>query len=101
MHLNWDMVCSSYLRIEYPDGIVESFFIIERSRIAPIKTVSIPRLELQAALFAAHVAQTLRRELELKYQREHFWTDSMIVLNYIKNETRRFQTFVANRVSEI
>ncbi|XP_048587898.1 uncharacterized protein LOC125571976 [Nematostella vectensis] len=91
----------SYLRIEYPDGMVECAFVAGKSRNAPIKGSTIPRLELQGALLATRVDQAVRRELDLKPDRVVFWTDSMITLNYINNETRRFQTYVANRVTEI
>ena len=45
--------------------------------------------------------QTLREELELKIDESMFWTDSTSVLQYIKNEDRRFHTFVANRLAVI
>ena len=45
--------------------------------------------------------KAIRMELELDIRRVTFWTDSMIVLNYIKNETRRFHTYVSNRIAEI
>lgn len=44
---------------------------------------------------------TIRKELDFKFEKVIFWTDSMIVLNYIRNESRRFQTYVVNRVTEI
>ena len=43
----------------------------------------------------------LREELELNISRTYLWTDREIVLNYLKNEKRRLQIFVANRVEEI
>ena len=43
----------------------------------------------------------LREELELNIFRTYLWTDSEIVLHYLRNEKRRLQTFVANRVEEI
>lgn len=89
---------ATYLRITYSDGTVECAFVIGKSRNAPIKTVSIPRLELQRALLAARVDLAVRKELSFEFQRVFFWTDSMIALNYIQNENRRFQTYVANRV---
>lgn len=92
---------STYIRITYPDGTVECAFVIGKSRNAPIKTVSIPRLELQGALLAARVDHAVRQELNFEFERVSFWTDSMITLNYIHNENRRFQTYVANRVTEI
>ena len=92
---------ASYLRIEYSDGETECPFLIGKSRNAPIKSVSLPRLELQGALLAARIDSAVRSELDFQFDKVVFWSDSMITLNYIKNENRRFQTFVANRVSEI
>ena len=70
-------------------------------RNAPIKTVSIPRLEVQGAVLAARVDLAARRELNFEFEQMVFWADSMIVLDYSHNENRRFQTYVANRVGEI
>ena len=90
-----------YLRIAYPDEKIECAFIIGKSRNAPIKTLSILRLELQGALLAARFDLAVRKELNFKFERVVFWTDSMITLNYIHNESRRPQSYVANRVGEI
>ncbi|XP_073254877.1 uncharacterized protein [Porites lutea] len=92
---------SSYLRSEYPDGRAHCTFIIDNARNAPVKFVSIPRLELQAAVLTTQMFKMWREELELNISRTYLWTDSEIVLNYLKNEKRRLQTFVANRVKEI
>ena len=89
----------SYLRIAYPNGSVECSFVAGKSRNAPLKTVTIPRLELQAAVLVVRMDNAIRMELDIR--RVAFWTDSMIVLNYITNETRRFQTYVSNRIAEI
>ena len=74
---------------------------MKKSRNSPTKTVSIPRLELQGALLAARVDLAVQKELNFDFERVIFWTDSMITLNYIRNESRRFQTYMANRVAEI
>lgn len=63
--------------------------------------ISILRLELQEAVLATYVCKMLREELELNIDRTFLWTDSEIVLQYLSNEQRRLQTFVANRVEEI
>ena len=57
---------ASYLRVEYADGFTECAFVIGKSRNAPIKTVSIPRLELQGALLAARMDSTIRKELDFQ-----------------------------------
>lgn len=92
---------SSYLRAEYPDGQVHCTFIKGKARNAPVKFVSIPRLELQAAILSTRMCKMLRDELDLNIDRTLLWTDSEIVLHYLKNEKRRLQTFVTNRVEEI
>jgi len=72
-----------------------------KSRVAPLKPVTIPRLELTAAVCSVRISQQLRRELERTIDQEYFWTDSKVVLGYIANESRRFHVFVAKRVQEI
>lgn len=74
---------------------------MSKSRVAPLKQTSIPRMELTAACVAVRVDQMLKRELEIPVNETYFWTDSMTVLRYICNETSRFQTFVANRLAII
>ena len=93
--------CVSYLRIFERDEKAHCSFLTARSRLAPIRAVSIPRLELMAALMAVNVDHMLKRELDLCIQRTVFWTDSTVVLQYIYSESKRFHTFVANRVSII
>lgn len=92
---------SSYLRMRYPDSTIHCSFVMGKVRIAPVKFTSIPRLELQAAVLSTRINKTLREELDLNIQSTTYWTDSEIVLHYLKNETRHFQTFVAKRVEEI
>ena len=72
-----------------------------RSRVVPIKPVTIPKLELTVALCSVKVGNQLRQELEHRIDHEIFCTDSKVVLGYIGNENRRFHVFVTNRVQEI
>lgn len=69
--------------------------------MTPLKPVTIPRLELQAAVTSVKVGLQVRRELRLTDVHEFFWSDSKVVLGYIANERRRFHVFVANRVQLI
>ena len=91
----------SYARFVNTDGDVYCTFLIGKTRLAPLKTITIPRLELSAAVVAVRMDQMLRRELRLQVQGSTFWTDSMLVLQYVGNQSKRFQTFVANRVATI
>lgn len=75
--------------------------VLGRTRVAPMKTLSIPRLELQAAVMAARMAETLRKELEIEIQETVYWSDSTVVLCQIRNNEKRFKTFVSHRIGEI
>ena len=90
----------TYLRIENSEGVHVSF-LLGKARVTPLKPVTIPRLELAAAVLAVRVDRMLRAELELPLDQSTFWTDSTAVLKYIKNEDKRFHIFVANRVITI
>ena len=76
-------------------------FLAAKTRVAPLKQISIVRLELQGAVMASRLAAALREELTYEIHRVVFWTDSRVVLRYLSNQSRRFHTFVANRVAEI
>lgn len=80
---------------------VHCALVIAKARVAPLKVVTIPRLELTAAVLSVKVSLFLKRELNLPIDREYFWTDSKVVLGYINNEARRFHVYVANRVQII
>ena len=91
----------TYLRITDHDGNVNCLFVTGKSRLAPIKPVTIPRMELSAAVVATRLEKISRGELSLPINQSFFWTDSTCVLRYLENQDRRFQTFVANRVATI
>ncbi|XP_063955063.1 uncharacterized protein LOC135153986 [Lytechinus pictus] len=91
----------SYLVMVNTEGTVNCSLILAKSRLTPLKKVTVPRLELMAATLATKLDGVLRQELDVNISKSTFWTDSTIVLRYIKNEDRRFKTFVANRVAAI
>ncbi|KAK6195425.1 hypothetical protein SNE40_000861 [Patella caerulea] len=91
----------SILRLTDTQGRINCSFVIGKARVMPIKPLTIPRLELTAAVTSVRISQQLRRELDYNNYEEYFWTDSKVVLGYIANETRRFHVFVAHRVQEI
>ena len=91
----------SYLRSQDQDGRTYSYIIMVKSRLAPLKTLTIPRLELQVATLETRQDTLLKRELDVDLEPSQFWTDSSIVLQYITNQERCFHMFIANRVAEI
>ena len=66
-----------------------------------MRRISIPRLELQAATLSVKMYRVLVHEMTYKISNTTVWLDSQTTLQYIKNESKRFQTYVANRVAEI
>ncbi|GFT91531.1 uncharacterized protein NPIL_440661, partial [Nephila pilipes] len=89
-----------FLRSESSMGSVTVKLLQARSRIAPMKIITIPRLELMAAFIGARLFSSMKQALKLPYIKTYFWTDSSTVLTWI---TRRQQwtVFAANRISEI
>jgi hypothetical protein len=91
----------SYVRLINTRDEVHCAFVMGKARVSPLKPVTIPRLELTAALVSVRVSGLLQKELDYQICSETFWTDSQVVLGYIANEARRFHVFVANRIQEI
>ena len=92
---------SIYLRTSLSSGDHHCALVISKTRVAPLKTMSIVRLELQAAVLAARLMDTVLKEMTVTVDKVVLWSDSKVVLQYIANESRRFHVFVANRISEI
>ncbi|XP_044185248.1 uncharacterized protein LOC122965286 [Acropora millepora] len=72
-----------------------------KSRVAPLKPITVPRLELTAAVCSVRISQQIQKELQYNIDKVYYWTDSKVVLGYINNESRRFHVFVSNRIQEI
>ncbi|XP_013409147.1 uncharacterized protein LOC106172792 [Lingula anatina] len=91
----------SYLRFVDINQQVSCNIVMGKSRVAPLKSVTVPRMELTAATLSAKVHKQIMEELQLPIHRVVFWTDSTIVLQYIRNSATRFHVFVANRLQMI
>ena len=83
------------------DCTTSTALVFAQSRLAPSAATSIPRLELCASVQLADAMQKTQRELDMTLNSIAFFSDSKIVLGYINNQTRRFHTYVANRVHKI
>ena len=92
---------TAYLRVEKQNKEVDCLLIMSKSRLAPIKKLTTPRLELQGAVLGVRLSHHVDAEIDLQVSSINYWTDSKTVLQYLNNETKRFKTFVANRVQEI
>ena len=75
--------------------------IAAKSRVAPLKQLSVPRLELQAAVLASRLAKTIQQESRLKFKSVKLFTDSSITLAWLQSPSRSFKPFVSSRVGEI
>ena len=91
----------SYLRMVDSTDNAYCSFLMGKSRLAHIKPMTVPRLELSAAVLAVQLDETLKSELEIPLHQSVFWMDSTTVLQYIRNESARFQTFVSKRLTVI
>jgi ribonuclease HI len=90
-----------YWLLKYEDGHREAKLVAARARVAPLKTQTVPRLELQAALIGARLAKTIKEEHRAQVDQTTFWTDSQTVLHWIRNGSRRYTPYVAHRIGEI
>ena len=91
----------TYMQITGVNGNRFCSVLIGKARLAPIKSVSIPRLELIAAVLAVRLNNAVKCALEAKSCLSYFWTDSMAVLHSIRSKAKRFPPFVANRLAII
>ena len=91
----------SYLRMVDVEDRIHCTFLIGKSRLAHLKPMTVPRLELSAAVLAVQLDKSVREELDVPITQSTYWSDSTCVLQYIRNQSKRFHTFVANRLSVI
>jgi len=91
----------SYVWHEYEDGKVTVRFVAAKGKVAPTKATSIPRLELMAAVLGLRLSRKVSELLQIPLENCTWWTDSEDVVCWIQGQSRRYKTFVANRISEI
>ena len=97
-----DTMCAvAYLRSQPKGYSPDLAFVIGKCRVAPMRHLSIPRLELQAAVMAVRLKEQIVKEHEMKINSCSLWSDSTTVLQWIHSSHRKQQVFVANRVAEI
>ncbi|XP_044570162.1 uncharacterized protein LOC123257014 [Drosophila ananassae] len=82
-------------------GDVQAHFISSKTKCAPMRTMSIPRLELQAAGLGTRLMDTVKQEHGVAISSCVLWTDSKTVLHWISSTHRRYKQFFGNREAEI
>lgn len=90
-----------YIRSGNANGELHSQLLCSKSRVSPVKQVSIPRLELCGAQLFVRLIKKVLPILCVPIDSVHLWTDSRLVLIWLQDIPTRWNTHVANRVSEI
>ncbi|XP_054715477.1 uncharacterized protein LOC129224954 [Uloborus diversus] len=90
-----------YMRSEFEDEKVEISLIAAKTRVAPLKTIAIPRLELCAAVMLSQLYKDVVENLAIQVDESFFWTDTQIVLDWLNSEPHKWKSFISNRISQI
>ena len=91
----------AYIRWAVEKDKFDIRFIAAKSRVAPLKKITIPRLELQAAVLASRLQATIKEESRFQFKETVIFTDSAIVLAWVRGNIRRYKPFVSSRIGEI
>ena len=92
IYLRWQLEASDEFDVR---------FLAAKSRVAPLKKLTLPRMELQAAVLATRLYASVKEETNMQLDSVAFFTDSMIVLGWIRSQARTFKPFVSARAGEI
>ena len=90
-----------YIRWQLSNGQFETRFVTAKSRVAPLKRLTVPRLELQAAVMATRLNSSVIEELRMTVEKTVFFTDSTIALSWIRSHARSYKPFVSARIGEV
>ncbi|XP_037932179.1 uncharacterized protein LOC119666974 [Teleopsis dalmanni] len=88
-----------YIRCER-SGAFDSHLLCSKSKVAPLKTLTVPKLELSAALLLSELIDMVVKTINFTCD-FHCWSDSMVVLSWIREQPSNFNVFVSNRISKI
>ncbi|KAI9551306.1 hypothetical protein GHT06_002506 [Daphnia sinensis] len=92
---------SCYTRVVYQDGRVLVRHVKTATKLAPLKTVSVCKLELNAGLMGARLAKFVQTALKRELDGRYFWTDSSTVRNWVRAVSSHYQVYVSHRIGEI
>ncbi|XP_065356196.1 uncharacterized protein LOC135950589 [Calliphora vicina] len=90
-----------YLRTTAPSGNIFTHLLLAKTKVAPVKFVTLPRIELCGAELLGKMIHTFRAQINIDKCDLYLWTDSMIVLAWLGKHPSHWTTFVANRIASI
>ena len=90
-----------YLNTSYKDGSSNCQFVMAKTKLAPRKTIYIPKLELNAVLLGARLSKYVEEALNLPDLTRLFWTNSSTTRNWLRAVAAHYTPFVSHRVGEI
>ena len=91
--------CVIYLRVLYTDASVSVLLVYSKTKVAPLKVISIPKLELCGVILLVKTLEYVSAILKFPIHKTFAWTNSTAVLGWLHTTPQRLHTFVANRVS--
>ncbi|XP_031639935.1 uncharacterized protein LOC116351917 [Contarinia nasturtii] len=106
IHMFCDATIKAYGAVIYTRtidtlGVIHCTLFTAKSKVAPLKAITIPRMELLAALLGSKLTHNSIQACEMKNAEIHFWSDSMVTLHWIGKNPLQLKTYVSNRVAMI
>lgn len=90
-----------YLRALSNDRRISTCLVMSKTRVAPLKKLTLPRIELMTAVITARLCTYVKKQLDCAIDRTVCWTDNSATLHWIRGCASQWKPFVANRVIEI
>ena len=85
-----------YLRAVDQDGLVHVSLIMAKTKVGPIKHLTMPELEFCGAVIVAKLLSHTAKILNIPNKQVYAWSDSIVVLSWVHGNPRRFKTFIGN-----